>query len=402
MRTFLRCSFLLAAWILLSPGPSFAISRITVVLDGGQSVTVDNNSTWSNSWVTSLVIAADRSTTEGCPYDPPDYKGLFKSGDRIFVNNNYLAWFDLSTDDGISFANPPFGAHWERSGELAGWWTLNPSTSYFRYWKTGPDGCWNWAHNELIPGSASPRREQHWWDKYAPPTEHSLEVVSGASKFFTSYHYARQTTRSQWALVLDGSVDAAGVHYKTSARMTSWTYAVDIVDGNDSNGIANYIQAEVEYICKPNEIVSIWRFKPNNNDVVLSNAFVYLWTAYAQDEDGTACDAGGSGSQWPGMVYGRPLYNQSSLTLRTSFSPYGPYSAGTIVAMALGPTCPTPHKNQDIYTTPAFAVTDGSWIRTGEASNLSVSSPRFQYTNLGVPNLEPGSTRTPTSSPGRS
>jgi len=307
MKTFLRCSFLLAVWILLSPGPSFAISRITVALDGGQSVTVDNNSTWSNSWVTSLVIAADRSTTERCPYDPPDYKGLFKSGDRIFVNNNYLAWFDLSTNDGISFGNPPFGARWERSGELAGWWTLNPSTSYFRYWKTGPDGCWNWAHNELIPGSASPRREQHWWDKYAPPTEHSLEVVSGASKFFTSYHYARQTTRSQWALVLDGSVDA-----------------------------------------------------------------------------------GGSGSQWPGTVYGRPLYNQSSLTLRTSFSPYGPYSAGTIVAMALGPTCPTPHKNQDIYTTPAFAVTDGSWIRTGEASNLSLSSPRFQYTNLGVPNLGTG------------
>ncbi len=136
-----------------------------------------------------------------------------------------------------------------------------------------------------------------------------MHVVSGTSSFFTAFHYARQTTNSQWAQLVDGFEDSAGVHYKMSARMTSDGKIVDVVDGNDGNGISNFIQAELEYVCKPNEIRSIWKFKPNNANVVLSNAFIYLWTAYAQDEDGTGtcpsgCDCGQSGSQWPGTVWG--------------------------------------------------------------------------------------------------
>lgn len=396
MEKLLRLSILVLASTLLQPAASFAVTRFNTYLDNGSTVTVDNASSWSNYWVSNLVLAADRSTQEGCPYDTNVHKGLFKTGDRIFVNDNYLAWFDFTANDGVAFNMPPYSATWHRSGELAGYWTLDPETTYFRYWKTGPDGCWNWAHNELIPGSASPNQEQHWWDKYAPPTEHVLGVLSGSSSYFMAYHYAKQTSNSQWAMQLDGFVDSAsGVHYKSTARMTSWTSKVDIVDGNDSNGISNYIQAELEYICLPDEIVSIWKFKPNNANVVLNNSFIFLWTAYVQEEDNTSCDVASGTSEWPTTVYGAPMYNQSSKTLKATFNPGASYAPGTIVQMVLGPTCPSPHFNQDIYTDPPFTVTDGSWIRTGEASDLSVGSPRLQYTHLGVPNTGTGTPTDP-------
>jgi len=143
-----------------------AKSRFSVTLDDSSTVTVDNASSMTDNWVSGLVIAADRSTQEDCPYDSPNYKGLFKNGDRICVTDNYMVWFDYTTNDGMTFSNPPYGGNWERSGALAGFWSLDPNTSYFKYWKTGPNDCWNWAHNELISGSASPNQEQHWWDKY--------------------------------------------------------------------------------------------------------------------------------------------------------------------------------------------------------------------------------------------
>lgn len=357
---------------------------------------VDNTSSWSNSWVEGLVRAANRSTQEDCPFDPPDAQGLFRGGDAIFVSNYYMAWFDFTTNDGAFFPNPPYGPRWERSGELAGYWTLNPSTAYFRYWKTGPNGCWNWAHNELIPGSASPRGEKHWWDKYAPPTEHVLEVASGSNRFFMAFHYARHTNKSKWKILKHGSFTSAGVRYKVSARMTSPQLFTDVADGKHGNGTQNYIDAELEYICSAKGITSIWKFRPAVADVQLSNAFVYLWTAYAQDEDGTACDVGGSGSQWPSRVYGQNLYTKSSLSLKRLFgNNRGPFSPGSIVKLSIGPRCPTPHKNYDIVTVPSYAVKNKSWIRVGENSSISKSKPRFQYKNLGVPNSGVGSKSSP-------
>jgi hypothetical protein len=219
--------------------------------------------------------------------------------------------------------------------------------------------------------------------------------VVGTDKFFFPYTDAWRTSNSQFTVVVDGTKDAAGVHYKTSCRMSSWHGSIDVTDDNDANGIANYIQAELEYVCRPTDLIVTWKFKPNSADVVAYNLFVFLWTAYAQDEDGTNCDAGGAGSQWPGTVYGQPLCVQSSHTLLANFTPGGPFAPGTIVQMVLGPTCSDPHRNQDLYAYPSFVVGDGSWIRVGESPTLSINSPRSQYTNRGVPNTGAGTQADP-------
>jgi hypothetical protein len=379
---------------MLCPSSVWGLSRFSAPMDNGTSVTVDNDSTWSNSQISSLVLAADRSTQEDCPYSFPR-KGLFRTGDRIYASNNYLAWFDYTQSDGITFTNPPYGASAGRSGNLAGWWSLDPASPNFRYFKTGPNGCLNWAHNELIPGSASPNHEQHWWDKYYTPNEHVFCPIVGTSKFFFPYADAWRTSNSQFTVVTDGIKDAAGVHYKTSCRMSSWHGNIDVTDDNDGNGIANYVQASLEYVCQPTGLTCTWQLRPNSADVTCYNMFVFLWTAYAQDEDDTACDAGGVGSQWPGTVYGRPLYNQSSHALIADFNPGPPLPPGSIVQMLLGPTCSNPYANQNIYTEPPFAIGNGSWIRLGESPAISINSPRFQYTNLGIPNTGAGAQADP-------
>ena len=46
--------------------------------------------------------------------------------------------------------------------------------------------------------------------------------------------------------------------------------------GNDANGIGNYVQADVEYLCRADDIVCTWHFKPNSANVVLDNLFLFL------------------------------------------------------------------------------------------------------------------------------
>src|SRR5258708_30111498 len=82
----------------------------TVALDDGTRINVDYadyapvngalNSVLAPNILQNLVLAADRSTQSGCPYYAPK-KGLFRTGDRIFITNNYLAWFDYTLADGI-------------------------------------------------------------------------------------------------------------------------------------------------------------------------------------------------------------------------------------------------------------------------------------------------------------
>lgn len=219
-----------------------AVSRFNQTLDGGTTVTVDNASSWTNTAVGALVLTADRSTQEDSPYNTPNYKGLFKTGDRICVTNNYLAWFDNTAGDGIASPSPPYGNTWNRTGELTGWWSLNPDTATFRYFRTGPNGYNNWAHNELIAGSDSPNQEKSWWDAHSPGTEHTIDVMVGGNRFNMSSPYVRLTPNSQYAQVLGGVADSCNnMHYKCSYRMSSQQYQVDVTDNSDSNGIANNI-----------------------------------------------------------------------------------------------------------------------------------------------------------------
>ncbi|MBP7799921.1 MAG: S-layer homology domain-containing protein [Thermoanaerobaculaceae bacterium] len=447
---------------------SLAVPKILVNLDSGAKVDVAYLDELNEKRVRSLVLAADRSTQEDCPYSLPNYKGLFKQGDRVFVSKNYLVWFDLTPGDGVVYPLTPsqgpdslLANSFTRAGALAGWWTLDPVTNNFKYFRTGPHGggaggCGAvWAHNELIPGSASPNPApegvppyRYFWDEYSPPLEHTLSVVppTGGALLVSTF-YSQRIPAGNFGLVADGVEDSAGVHYKTTVMKMVGRGSpdfTDIEDGNDQNGVQNSIDTELEYICTRSGVKVVWKFRSSDptKTVKLRNAYVFLWTAYAQDEDGTGvlppggtgCDAGDNplhpelnGSEYPEQPYGQPMFNQSSMTLATNFAPalsgmrdwaltfpdylsgsfspdatWGPFPPGTVVPMVLvDPKCPWPPHNHDVvssyvtqYVAPPqgqkptggqhYLVPENAWLRSGESQTLDLSAPRWQFTSLGV------------------
>ncbi|HEV7484818.1 MAG TPA: hypothetical protein VGQ65_03985 [Thermoanaerobaculia bacterium] len=363
-------------------------------MDDGTLVTVDNASGWSQFVVGNLVYAADRSTRDGCPYDR-GVKGLFKTGDRVFVNQNYLAWFDYSIGDGVTYP-AGFDNAWSRSGELAGFWTIDPTTQYPKYFRQAPGGCWNWPANELISGSASGNGGgPYWWDAHAPGLEHTVVVQSTGDPqkiLILSSGYAQRTPNSGFTVLLDGYEDGAGVlHYMTQYKMASNQLAVDIQDGNDTPNSGQYILAQHEYYCRPNDILSAFKFQPTVN-VVSTNINAGLWIAYAQDEDGTACDVL-PGEQWPSssQVTLPPRYVQSNGTLRDSGSdPCCTYYAPDEIAhLNDGPTCELNHQSHNLEVLVA-GIPSGTWLRVGTSPTIDSSQPRWQLINLDVPNTGAG------------
>ncbi|HPC83059.1 MAG TPA: hypothetical protein P5234_07030 [Thermoanaerobaculaceae bacterium] len=465
------------AWLV--PASSSAVQKILVNLDSGAKVDVAYLDELNQSRVRSLVLAADRSTQEDCPYTDPNYKGLFKQGDRVFVSKNYMVWFDLTPGDGVVYPLAPsrgpngvLANSFTRAGALAGWWTLNPVANNFKYFRTGPHGSGAggcgavWAHNELIPGSASPNPPpsgvppyRYWWDEYGPPLEHTLTVVPPTGPALLVSAYYAQRIPGNFGLAVDGVEDSAGVHYKTTTMKMVGRGAngdfTDIEDGNDQNGVQNSVDTEIDYVCTRNGVKVTWRFRAadSSKSVKIRNAYVFLWTAYAQDEDGTGplppagtgCDPGDrpgqpelNASEYPEQQWGRPMFNQSSMRLATNFDPalsgmrdwpqgfpeyfdgyfapeatWGPFQPGTIVPMVLvDPKCPWPEHNHDVvssyvtqYVPPPqgqrptggqhYLVPENAWLRSGESQTLALSSPRWQFTSLGLPHSGAGTLDVP-------
>ncbi len=381
-------------FLVLSAELAGATSRFIQPLDGGGTVTVDNASSFSDAWIGSRVLTANRSTQDDCVFSPPDFGGLMQAGDRVCVTDHYIAWFDYTRNDGVPFG-PDFGADWDRSGTLAGFWSLDPEFGDFRHYRTGPNGC-AWPHNELVPGSASPNQEQNWWDRYAPPTEHSIQVVSDSHRYFFSYYKAKASPNSNFTVEVDGATDdEGGVHYKTSARMTSLDNQVDTSDNDDDNGIESTIDAELEFVCRPTEILSRWSFKPSTTEVT-DNMFVYLWVGYAQDIDDTACDVA-PGSQWPDVVYGMNLYTLSSHQLIVFYPPWW-VPAGSIVEMELGEVCSGSNVDRGPFPTTRSRTVRGSPLARHPTSTRALPAFATPRSTNRMPAPEP--TRTPIASTG--
>ncbi len=345
---------------LLSAWPASAVSRFDILIPGptpvGRVVRVDNASTLSKDWVTGLVLVADRSTREECPWDPPDVPGLFNDGDRIFINDNYLAWFDFSLNDGV--ASYSWRENWHRGGELAGLWTLDSRTHYFRWMRSNSCGSNNWAHNELIPGSASAEGQPWFWNKYAPPSEHVFYVSTTSPVFFGAVHHSART--AYWSRVQDGSVSRDGIRYSVAGRLASAELQTDVSDNNDANGVANFVSYELSYLCRPRDILTTWKFSPQSA-VQSDNVFTYIWAAHGQDEDDSDCDLE-AGDDYPSVVYGQPLYATHNRPFATNWNSQG-YAAGQVATMDLGPVCENGGPggaNRDIYSN---FPGDGDWGR---------------------------------------
>src|SRR5262249_10860147 len=156
-----------------------------------------------------------------------------------------------------------------------------------RYFRTNT--CSNWAHNELLPGSASPAGQVWFWDTQAPPVEHVVMATSPAC-FFGAVHYAQLPgSNAGWAMSLDGASFTDGVHYTAPTRLPEGSALCHPPSPTSPFGGA-WIDSDLEYICRPRDILSVWRFKPSVT-ITAANTFTYLWTAYSLDQDGTVCDA---------------------------------------------------------------------------------------------------------------
>lgn len=363
-----------------------AVTRFTVVLDDDTQIVVDNASGWSEAEVTGLVLAADRSTREDCVYVPPDIKGLFSAGDRIFVNQNYLAWFDYTPR--VDFSH---------GGELAGVWTINPSTRLFKYYRQGPT-CANWPANELIIGSAMPRGGDYWWDKYAPPSEHSIEVQKndGSGTMYLQFHHSQLSANGQWTRSSDGVESQEGVHYAQKGRMADFvTFATDIFDGNDAQLSGQHIDAEVEYVCRPEDILTVFRFQPTVN-ITRKNLVAGFWFAYAQDMDGVGvCDVDPSGDSWPPEADSpdRPQYATSNVRVGQTGT-NNQYDPPAIVPIELNPA-PCTGANWDVATV-AEPPQPGTYLRFGASPTLAPDKPRWQMLLLGgAPNTGSGTEADP-------
>jgi hypothetical protein len=378
-------------------------------------VFVDNASSMTNAHIARLVLTADRSMQDGSPNAEPLRKGLVNDGDRVCVTDRYLAWFDYTLQDGVPF-DAPYGNNASRAGTLAGLWTLDPLQKWFRHRRPSPDGSTDeWAHNELIPGSASPDGGQFWWDQHAPPVEHTFLVIAGADVpperhggwgwFFVSYHFSQMTPKSEWVITDDGRRSADGVHYRTSAYLSSWRGQTDMVDGEDEQDIKNRARSSVEYICRPDDIVIRWRLSPETADISVTNMYVGFWLAYAGDNDGhPRCDPA-PGEQWPSRSYGQPLYVRSSEWLGATDAPSQGRTlrAGTIGKLTLHePACD--HRSDgsqhwDYYNTGMYTETSrvraGSWIEVGEDPQLSSALPTFRVMVLSEPLTGAGSADDP-------
>ena len=338
-------------------GPPLRGNQLTVRLDDGTYVIVTNASSYTADQARSLVLRADRSTRSNCP-DTPALEGLIDGarsedsatvlGDKLFLSDNYLAWFDYTKQDPQS---GHWGGHWTRSGALAGWWTLHPLAKDFRYKLAGRAGCGGWAPNELLPGSASPNADatnptdnRFHWDKYSPPSEQCLVTIPNCphpcTPWFYCYHYAQSA--GAWLQVEGQEPVPGGERYLTVGKMARG-YLTDDPDAPNpvythETRIAllgpgdtpeyldgKFIDASVEYVATAQGVRVIWKFKPDA-DLDAGNLFMYLWAGYAQDLDVAGCTSPptrercqcdqGPGNEWPDAVFRRFHCHQSNMETR--------------------------------------------------------------------------------------
>ncbi len=387
--------------------------RLQVRLDDGSKIDVDNASHMSASTLANLVLAADRSTRTGCPFDQA-VKGLLKFGDRVLVTDNYIAWFAYTLQYAVPRpADWPAGpSHvYARSGTLAGFWSLDPSKQTFRYPYGSTSGtgkgdpahniCSNWARNELIPGSDSPAGQTYWWDPYAPPLENTIvvpESQEGEKKveFFSSV-YAQKSPGSEFKVVTDGAQDFAGVHYKTQSWMTTWHFG-QTYSSLTEPGQEGKILTSVEFIGKENGVEIVWDFMPTLSTPV-RNLYSSIWISYS-GQNPTTCSRGHN-YPLPTQVYGYPSPQEPYRHARGSRPDHSADENNSAV-FPWSAAVPCTRRNIGIGIKPAgaplprLAAVD---LGDGEGVAISDSLPHWRMVQLAEPNSGTGAIDDPINFP---
>ncbi len=356
---------LFGVWLFTATAGAQTVSGPVTLDDGVTTIVVTSTAlSWPVQELATLAIQADRSTKDDCMFVRPT-KGMFEPGDRVFISQKYLAWLGRGT--------------------LRGLWTLNPATRTFRYLRLGPESC-SWAHNELLTGSANPQGEAYFWDQHAPPVEHTMQwqiTVEGVTYTVGTGHEVgwRNQIGSGWSTIYDGVVIPEGVIYATGSKLTatdeSGYFTVDISDATNSNGIQNWVDSQVGYIMRPDDIRVIWRYSPATATASPLNTYYWLWLNYSFDNDGTTCDSSAA-NDWPSMPWGEPRYFESNRpsvdvtggALQPANTVVGPLPRGT----------PCSKGNPGRYTSGAPA--HGDWVRFGDDSSLQAGTKRISLQHV--------------------
>jgi len=191
-----------------------------------------------------------------------------------------------------------------------------------------------------------------------------------------SHEYGKQAPSGNWVTIYDGAVIPEGVIYATSTRMAAsigGQYVVDVADGNEANGIQNWVNSQVGYIMRADDIRVIWRYSPAAASISPLNTYYWLWLNYSFDNDGLSCDYNPT-DDWPSQWWGEPRYFESNRqswdgfvtgTLLPANSVIGPLSRGTQCTKG----------NPGRYTNGAPA--SGDWVRFGESNSSQAGARRL-------------------------
>jgi len=367
------------------------VPQCWITLVDGTWIRVENATSDSNCTdIQTLVRYAD-SSTRWSAY--AWVKGLISAGDRIFVSNDYLAWFDYSVGDGVTHPTLGYQPVLGGGGSLAGYWTLNGESRGYSPWFAFPKdvGYGGWAPNELIRGSAGFFGD-YWWDSAAGGgVANQIYIGAGYSSTRFAHWSGQNGANSGWYILEDGVdlSDGSGVAYTTGTYLASFPYnQVDVTDANDSNGIAGRIASNLRFKCQPTRIVVEWSMQPQVTVYGVDNVTAgETYLAYSAGEDGTACDAGGDGYQWPlgDIWWGEPKHTRSNLAMFAN--PYQSCGARSVCDMSWPPwnsgsRCPSDPNdpNRVLWVT----TQDGHTLAPGDSLEVwsDYTTPHFWLENL--------------------
>jgi uncharacterized protein DUF4214 len=372
--------------VILAPSPASAlmpampVTRFSVGLDDGSVVTVDTISHYPLATVATMVITADRSTQTGCPFSERK-KGLISAGDRVFVSDYYIAWFDYTVADGVPTPVGWSASTFARSGSLAGLWTLNPSSAgptgvYFKnvagFTNATYGICFNWPRNELEPGSYSPTGEMNWWDKYSPPNENAIGVAysgsvvgpNGSSGIhLMSVNSGQASSASGFTQIEDGIQDSSmAVHYEIEEYMVDEVYGV--ITFASSTGNTAYLLTNFSYVANQAGITALWNFYPVGGNASVTNLYSALWQSYTYLQDASPYSADsttcGNGAPQP-VLYTLPVATNEPVSRQNPANNPLPYdlSGSSSFASAQENTYQTALSNLGIYSGSIYQTCNG-------------------------------------------
>ncbi len=237
---------------------------------------------------------------------------------------------------------------------------------------------------------------QHHWDRYAPPTEHTIVALRpDGSAAFLGHNYIQDGTDAQWSRSAPAGISVNGAQalsFTTSGKMVGADRALPVL------GFERYIHSAVEYRFFGDYIDSNWRFKVVSPSAAAEslrviNLYMFLWLTYAPGYPYAAPCSPVSNTvmladpNTPGNTWAVKFLVTASVPITSSATGqfYDP-SSFSRAPIPIPPSgfCPAEPRNFDIY---GLAPLPGAVVQVSEPigpyAPLGKPERRFRFENLG-------------------